>query len=58
MTWIELEHCTDTILEAAMYELGSVELKDVSGWTNPGNLTVTISNNQTTIAIATCAETV
>jgi len=41
-----------------MYELGSVELKGVSGWTNPGNLTVTISNSQTTIAIATCAETV
>jgi hypothetical protein len=35
----------------------SVEFKDVSGWTNPGDLTVTISNGQTTISIATYTET-
>ena len=43
MTRIELEHCTNAILETAMYELGSVEFKDVSVWTNPSNRTVMIS---------------
>ena len=45
---------TETAIPVGQY---GVEFKDVSGWTNPGILTVTISNGQTTIATATYAET-
>jgi hypothetical protein len=45
---------TETAIPVGQY---SVEFKDVSGWTNPGNLTVTISNGLTTISIATYTET-